>query len=349
MTLFKKVFDNHYSDSPKDKKDEHEDGLEFDDFEEELLFDEEDGSEFEDMNETETPRFSSAYQNRDTVAEEPRMAPELPSAPSSVAPVAPQSRAIKPEVADSARPSKAPVTQPVENAEENLSLAERAAKAHALIQSQGGKSSQPLLPSGTPLRLEQRVSPLADRSEPEKSEVVPLRGAASPIEKPPTSEADPMPEEEKPPRKSARARTRLLGFHSSAHDEADPMQAPAAERAALASIYPTGWLVVTDGPGAGRSFAIQDGVSTIGRGDDQTVVLDFGDNSISRQSHAAIAYDSEQNKFFLGHGGKSNIIRLNNQPVLSTEELGHEDIIRIGETTLRFVALCGEGFKWERS
>ncbi|NNL18463.1 MAG: FHA domain-containing protein, partial [Boseongicola sp.] len=74
--------------------------------------------------------------------------------------------------------------------------------------------------------------------------------------------------------------------------------------------------------------------------------LDFGDTSISRNNHAAVAYDDEQGKFFLGHGGKSNLVRLNGKPVLSTEELADGDMVRIGETTLKFVALCGEDFTW---
>ena len=76
-------------------------------------------------------------------------------------------------------------------------------------------------------------------------------------------------------------------------------------------------------------------------------VKDFGDTSISRNNHAAVAYDDEQGKFFLGHGGKSNLVRLNGRPVLSTEEMSNGDQIRIGETTLKFVALCGEEFTWK--
>ena len=71
-------------------------------------------------------------------------------------------------------------------------------------------------------------------------------------------------------------------------------------------------------------------------------VAKAGDSSIE----AAIAYDDEQGKFFLGHGGKSNLVRLNGMPVLSTEEMNSGDEIRIGETTLKFVALCGEAFTW---
>ena len=75
--------------------------------------------------------------------------------------------------------------------------------------------------------------------------------------------------------------------------------------------------------------------------------LNFGDTSISRDNHAVVAYDDEQRKFFLGHGGKANLVRLNDMPVLATEPLADADLIRIGETTLRFVALCGPEFSWE--
>jgi hypothetical protein len=85
--------------------------------------------------------------------------------------------------------------------------------------------------------------------------------------------------------------------------------------------FPAGWIVVVEGPGRGAYFAVTNSVSSIGRGLDQSICLNFGDASISRNNHAAIAYDAEQNRFFLGHGNKSNIVRRNGQPVLSTEEL----------------------------
>jgi pSer/pThr/pTyr-binding forkhead associated (FHA) protein len=99
-------------------------------------------------------------------------------------------------------------------------------------------------------------------------------------------------------------------------------------------------------PGPGAAFTIFEGVAQIGRGETQAVRLDFGDTSISRENHAAVAYDTEQKAFFLGHGGKANLVRLNGRPVLSTEELRSGNTIRIGETTLRFVALCGPDFSW---
>lgn len=146
----------------------------------------------------------------------------------------------------------------------------------------------------------------------------------------------------------SRAKTRLLGFGGDAAVADDPFDAEAPKAGATPS-FPVGWLVVTSGPGTGASFALQEGAAQIGRGADQAISLDFGDTAISRANHAAIAYDSELNAFYLGHGGKTNIVRLNNKPVLSTEELASGDEIRIGETELRFVALCGDNFTWAAS
>lgn len=152
-------------------------------------------------------------------------------------------------------------------------------------------------------------------------------------------------------RRAGRVKTRLLGFDSTPGLAADPIDAARGQvpitTAAPPDRCPTGWIVVVKGPGRGAHFPIFTGVFQIGRGEDQAIKLDFGDSSISRSNHAAIAYDDEQNSFFLGHGGKTNLIRLNDRPVISTEPLAHHDRIRIGETTLLFVALCADGFRWD--
>lgn len=149
-------------------------------------------------------------------------------------------------------------------------------------------------------------------------------------------------------RRAGRVKTRLLGFEHAGGAGVDMFAAPDNTDTKSDEKFPVGWIVISQGPGRGASFSLFNGVSQIGRGDDQSVSLDFGDNSISRSNHAAIAYDNEQCAFHLGHGGKANLVRLNNKPVLSTEELSTGDLIRIGETTLRFVALCGADFDWER-
>ena len=148
-------------------------------------------------------------------------------------------------------------------------------------------------------------------------------------------------------RRVGRVKTRLLGFDPTPGLALDPIEAARATGpTSPQNSFPVGWIVVTRGPGKGAHFALFNGVSQIGRGDDQAIKLDFGDGSISRSNHAAIAYDYETNGFFLGHGGKTNIVRLNDRPVISTETLATRDLIRIGETTLLFVALCGSAFQW---
>ena len=145
--------------------------------------------------------------------------------------------------------------------------------------------------------------------------------------------------------RAGRVKTRLLGFDSDI-EAGDPFGQTGSQGDSGVTQFPVGWLVVVDGPGRGAGFTLFAGVSTLGRGEGQTIRLDFGDSSISRDQHAAIAFDPEQQGFFIGHGGKANLVRLNGRPVLSTEDLATNSVIRIGETTLRFVALCGEEFSW---
>ncbi len=147
-------------------------------------------------------------------------------------------------------------------------------------------------------------------------------------------------------RSAGRVKTRLLGFQGQEDGPEDVFEAAKSAEDSNKSEFPVGWIIVVSGPGRGACFTMFAGVSQIGRGEDQAVRLDFGDTSISRNNHAAVAYDDEQAKFYLGHGGKSNLVRLNGKPVLSTEELSDGDMVRIGETTLKFVALCGDDFTW---
>lgn len=142
---------------------------------------------------------------------------------------------------------------------------------------------------------------------------------------------------------SGRAKTRMLGFHAQDPDLDAVGAEPTANKGPQ---FPAGFLVVVEGPGRGAFFAVTTRVSSIGRGADQDVLLDFGDESISREGHASVVYDGEQNRFYLGHGNKANVVRRNGVPVLTTEELTHNDTIRIGKTSLRFHAFCGDDFTW---
>lgn len=157
-----------------------------------------------------------------------------------------------------------------------------------------------------------------------------------------------------PQRRATRTKTRVLGFEAQPTAVVplfDGIESPAIAPAAPApgkgyAMFPAGWLVVKDGPGKGASFALSQGISQIGRSSDQTVSLDFGDMAISRQNHAAIAYDPDTHAFYVGHGGKSNLVRLNGHPLLATETAADGDEIQIGETTLVLKVLCSPEFNW---
>jgi hypothetical protein len=121
---------------------------------------------------------------------------------------------------------------------------------------------------------------------------------------------------------------------------------PAASEPAQEHELVAGWLVVVSGPGRGCSREIYFGMNSVGRAQDQRIPLDFGDEGISRESHAFIVYDDLQQDFYIQHGGKANLIRLNGKPVLAPMELSHGDQIDIGNTRLMFVPLCSENFDW---
>jgi hypothetical protein len=202
--------------------------------------------------------------------------------------------------------------------------------------------------SARPNRVVKTKAPLPDRAsgpaisiwDVEENEVARAAPAAEPERRRPT-----------------RSKTRILGFEMQPASvvplfddvERTPAAVPPANPGQGHVMFPAGWLIVKAGPGRGTAFALSQGVSQIGRGSDQTVSLDFGDMAISRQNHAAIAYDVGTHQFHVGHGGKSNLVRLNGKPLLSTEVVGDGDEIQIGETTLILKVLCTPSFNWSSS
>ncbi|WP_367647205.1 FHA domain-containing protein [Ruegeria arenilitoris] len=174
----------------------------------------------------------------------------------------------------------------------------------------------------------------------------------------PVAQAEPAPEAQPEPQqpiaapaaddRRGRVKTTFLGFERADTHVQDLMETsePVAKTEAAQETFPVGWLVVTSGPGRGSCITLTEGLMQIGRNDDQAIQLDFGDTGISRSNHAVIAYDPEDRKCYLGHGGKANLVRLNGKPVLSTVALSSGDLIRISETSIRFAAFCDDGFDW---
>ena len=148
----------------------------------------------------------------------------------------------------------------------------------------------------------------------------------------------------RPSGRSGRVRTRLLpeGEEDKTYVPPEGSDRPRGGRIRR----PVGWLVVVEGPGTGDWFALESGLTHLGRGKDQEVCLDFGDQSISRRNHAFITYDIARHRFQLSHGESKNRTRLNGEAVASKAGLVHGDRISIGKTTLRIAAFCDDDFSW---
>jgi hypothetical protein len=122
----------------------------------------------------------------------------------------------------------------------------------------------------------------------------------------------------------------------------------AGTQAPAGKINPTvAVLIVTGGPGKGSCCQLYYGNNSIGRDAGQTVRLDFGDQSISSQEQAFIRYDFEDRKFlFIPNLSKTNVVAVNADKPTAAVELKAWDEIRIGQTRLRFVPVCGPQFDW---
>ncbi|MEM6823753.1 MAG: FHA domain-containing protein [Pseudomonadota bacterium] len=137
---------------------------------------------------------------------------------------------------------------------------------------------------------------------------------------------------------TSRVRTRFLNFklnqkpRTAAAASAQKLEPEIArDKAAL------GWLAIVEGAGEGRTFALDKHAIQIGRGEDQDIQLAFGDNAISRKSHAIIVYYGEQRGFLIRDGRKPNPVLVNGRSLPDEAYLKTGDLIRIGETTLRFM------------
>lgn len=107
-----------------------------------------------------------------------------------------------------------------------------------------------------------------------------------------------------------------------------------------------GWLICIEGEHFGEDFRIKTGRNYIGRNFEMDIVLDKA-KSISRIKHALIVYDPKNNKFIVQPGESNELIYLNNQVLLTSEELQIYDNIGLGTIQLLFIPLCNKEFSWE--
>lgn len=129
-----------------------------------------------------------------------------------------------------------------------------------------------------------------------------------------------------------------------ADEEAEPGATVAYGEAELGFVPTVGWVICISGPQKGKDFRLITGYNRIGRTGESQICLSE-DNQVSRESHALIAYDPQSRKFFVA--GDKNMIYLNGNFVISSQELKPNDRIKVGATELMFVPLCGDSFQWE--
>ena len=123
-----------------------------------------------------------------------------------------------------------------------------------------------------------------------------------------------------------------------------PTQAAVDLRHGVGAEPVVGWLVCIEGPMRGMDFRIHDGYNFIGREEGDIRIQ--GDNAISRQKHAVVAFYSKRNSFHVGPADGRNIIELNDEPVFNHVQMNNYDVITVGNTKLMLVGLCGDRFSW---
>lgn len=106
-----------------------------------------------------------------------------------------------------------------------------------------------------------------------------------------------------------------------------------------------GWLVCIDGAAKGRDYRIHSQYNYIGRGQHMDICIS-GDNCISTERAAVIAYDEEEKIFSFGPSMGHNVVRVNGKMLMNAVVLNAYDELTIGKTRLLFVPLCGERFDW---
>ena len=108
-----------------------------------------------------------------------------------------------------------------------------------------------------------------------------------------------------------------------------------------------GWLVCIEGPMRGVDFRIHNGYNYIGReiGD----IHISGDQQISAEKHAVIAFDAAERLYYFAPSAGRNIVRVNGKTVMNSVEIKSYDIISIGASKMLFIGLCGEQFMWNEA
>lgn len=129
--------------------------------------------------------------------------------------------------------------------------------------------------------------------------------------------------------KTEDGKTQILGKEQGGRGAADTDNMVTTIRSIVA-----GRLVVTDGPGKGRSLDFHRGTNSIGREPGKNViVMDFGDAAIHREHHAFLT--CKDGVCQIHDNGKRNPIKINGTMLEGTQAVTPADVIEIGTTKVR--------------
>lgn len=133
-----------------------------------------------------------------------------------------------------------------------------------------------------------------------------------------------------------------------AAQDATVLQEPRAHADSAAHDLPltAGLLMIVEGKGRGQILGLGLGRNKLGRGEDNEVVINYGDDAISRSNHATIAVDPKTERFFMVPGDSTNLAYLDEEPLLEVKEIADKSVIQLGETKLIFVQVLGNYLDW---
>ena len=110
--------------------------------------------------------------------------------------------------------------------------------------------------------------------------------------------------------------------------------------------FVAGILLCVKGPHFHECFAVCYGRNSIGRLDDNDIVL-FKDNSVSREKHGWINFDQKSRTFSVQPGESSKFMYVDDQAVMQPMTLEPKSKIEVGDSVFVFVPFCDDGFNWE--
>jgi hypothetical protein len=107
-----------------------------------------------------------------------------------------------------------------------------------------------------------------------------------------------------------------------------------------------GWLVCIEGPDKGKDYRVRSERNFIGRSDKMDICI-ASDEAISRENHAIVSYSPKKRQFHVYSGESRGLVYLNDEEVITADELKSYDVIELGKTKLMFIPFCGDQFEWE--